>query len=225
MNCLSKDGGKPRPLSLAKSWSLTPLLHPPLLPSPPFLSPLPLPPHTHTPKLTIFFSSLLFCSPFFSVFFFSLLSSPPLSLLSLPPLPHPSLNFRAIFPSSAPSFTLFSLWGSSHGMVATGRGHGPPEVHVWASLGSFCASSGERKKINGKKKKEEKKGQTKKKENTKTSSTSTLGGGGGGPTFFGRGGEGSNRMVSITDSRKGSREGRTVDSGSCWNCAKGRAVD
>ena len=49
-------------------------------------------------------------------------------------------NFE-FFPSPAANFILSSLsGGSSRGIVAAVRGHGPPTVCVWASQGSFCAS-------------------------------------------------------------------------------------
>ena len=78
----------------------------------------------------------------------------PLTPSPLPdPLPLDSLaldrpRFRSCFPSPVP-FSLFSLsrWrrgrgGSSRGFVATGHGHGPPKLCVWASLRSFCVSPG-----------------------------------------------------------------------------------
>ena len=34
----------------------------------------------------------------------------------------------------------FSLRGFSRGVVAAGRGHGPPKLCVWAFLGHFCVS-------------------------------------------------------------------------------------
>ena len=47
---------------------------------------------------------------------------------------------RFIFPLPPQSRSFLSL-ESSRGVVAAVQGHGPPKMHVWGSLESFCGSS------------------------------------------------------------------------------------
>ena len=60
-------------------------------------------------------------------------------------------------PLSRTKFRSFLLsLGSSRGIVAACRGHGPPKLCVWASLGSFCVSPGPRTKSEKKRREREK---------------------------------------------------------------------